>query len=287
MTESSSLTLRSLEGLDWEALAAAFNAGFAGYAVPMTLSAGALAAMQRRRGYWAAGSVGAFAGDELVGFALTCRDGARLYNSGTGVVPAHRGRGLARRLIEHVIEHAIEHVIRHGGAGMTSYVLEVLDDNAPAIALYRKLGFLETRGLQCWRYEPAAEPRQPLTVFGAPDLAAFAAAAAGELDLGPSWQNSLASIGRATEPYAVLGTAGGEGLLVAFPSNGDVPFFAVRAAARRRGLGRELLAGAAARLGLPLRLLNVDEGRASVAAFLTAAGATPTVRQLEMIRPLP
>lgn len=281
MTESSSLTLRSLEGLDWEALAAAFNAGFAGYAVPMTLTAGALAAMQRRRGYWAAGSVGAFAGDELVGFALTCRDGDRLYNSGTGVVPAHRGRGLARRLVEHVITHC--------SAGMTSYVLEVLDENAPAIALYRKLGFLETRGLQCWRYEPAAEPRQPLTVFGAPDLAAFAAAAAGagELDLGPSWQNALASIERATEPYAVLGTAGGEGLVVAFPSSGDVPFLAVRAAARRRGLGSELLAGAAAHLGLPLRLINVDERAASVAAFLAAAGATRTVRQLEMIRPLP
>lgn len=279
MTESSSLTLRSLEGLDWEALAAAFNAGFAGYAVPMALTARSLSAMQQRRGYWAAGSVGAFAGDELVGFALTCRDGERLYNSGTGVVPAHRGSGLGRRLVEHVIARC--------SAGMTSYVLEVLDGNAPAIALYRKLGFIETRGLQCWRYEPAAVPRQPLAALGAPDLAAFVAAAAGELDLGASWQNSLASIGRATEPYAVLGTAGGEGLLVAFPSNGDVPFFAVRAAARRRGLGRELLAGAAAHLGLPLRLLNVDEGRASVAAFLTAAGATPTVRQLEMIRPLP
>lgn len=278
MTESSSLTLRSLEGLGWDALAAAFNAGFAGYAVPMALTAASLAAMQQRRGYWAAGSVGAFAGDELVGFALTCRDGDRLYNSGTGVVPAHRGRGLARRLVEHVL--------RHGGAGMTSYVLEVLDGNAPAIALYRKLGFLETRGLQCWRYQPAAQPRQPLTALGSPDLAAFASAAAGELDLCPSWQNSLASIGRAPEPLAVLGTAGGEGLVVAFPSSGDVPFFAVRAAARRCGLGRELLAGAAAHLGLPLRLLNVDEGRPSIAAFLTAAGATRTVRQLEMIRPL-
>jgi GNAT superfamily N-acetyltransferase len=53
--------------------------------------------------------------------------------------------------------------------------------------------------------------------------------------------------------------------------------------ARRRGLGARLLAAAASRAGKPLRVLNIDTRAVDVAAFLEAAGATRTVRQLEMI----
>ncbi len=37
----------------------------------------------------------------------------------------------------------------------------------------------------------------------------------------------------------------------------------------------------------PLRLINLDERVGSVAAFLSSAGATRTVCQLEMVRTLP
>ncbi len=309
MSALSPLELRSLDGVSWDALAAAFTAGFSGYAVPMSLTAPALAAMQRRRGSDAAASVGAFAGDELVGFALTCRDGAQLYNSGTGVIPARRGAGLARQLVERVIA---AHVGAAGAAGSpgspgaASYVLEVLDSNAPAIQLYRRLGFVETRGLQCWSLSappespapPAPPPASPALRRCPPEaLAVYAEAAAAELELAPSWQNTLASIARADEPPLVLSASSSSpsspsspspsALLVAFPSSGDVPFLHVRAAARRRGLGRQLLAAAAAQLGKPLRLINLDERVASVAHFLSAVGAARTVRQLEMRRPLP
>ena len=113
---------------------------------------------------------------------------------------------------------------------------------------------------------------------------ALAAIAAGA-DLEPSWQNSLASLRRAAEPAIALGDE--RGAAVVFPSSGDLPLLCVRRPDRRRGLGTRLLAAAAARAGRPLRILNLDERAAGVAAFLEAAGATRTVRQLEMVRELP
>ncbi|MFB3893200.1 MAG: N-acetyltransferase family protein [Phycisphaerae bacterium] len=53
-----------------------------------------------------------------------------------GVLPASQGRGVGRLLMERIIAE-----LRNRGAGRI--FLEVRADNAPAIALYRKLGFTE------------------------------------------------------------------------------------------------------------------------------------------------
>ena len=54
---------------------------------------------------------------------------------GMGLIPAHRGRGLGQRLIEAAIAQARE-------AGMVRIELGVHDDNARAIRLYEKVGFV-------------------------------------------------------------------------------------------------------------------------------------------------
>src|SRR4051812_20370098 len=97
------MEIRSLAGVGWEVLAAAFNAAFSDYAVAMAMTPAALADMQIRRGYVAQASFGAYDGDQLVGFVLTCRDGDRIYNSGTGVVPSHRRGGTGRALLDAVV----------------------------------------------------------------------------------------------------------------------------------------------------------------------------------------
>ncbi len=53
------------------------------------------------------------------------------------VAPSHRGRGLARRLVLAIVDN-----IRAAG---TEAILHVASDNAPAIALYRALGFTVRR----------------------------------------------------------------------------------------------------------------------------------------------
>jgi GNAT superfamily N-acetyltransferase len=110
------------------------------------------------------------------------------------------------------------------------------------------------------------------------DLDAIVAQADVEL----SWQNSCASIRRATEPHVALGDE--RGAAVVFPASGDLPLLAVHRAARRRGHGTRLLAAAAARASRPLRILNIDARAAGIAAFMAAVGATPLVRQIELVR---
>lgn len=277
------LEIRSLAGVGWEPLAAAFNAAFSDYVVPMSLTADGLAATQHRRGYAADASFGAFEGDRLVGFVLTCLEGDRAYNSGTGVAPSHRRTGLARRLVEAVI----------ASVRARSYVLEVIETNTPAVALYGSLGFAPARQLQVWTYarrEPDPAPDVP--VIAAPDASTFpsglppviaAIAADADADAELPWQNSLASIRRATEPWVALGDERGAAIL--FPGSADLPFLCVRRAERRRGHGTRLLAAAAAHAGRPLRMM-VDDRDAGIAAFLEAAGAARYVRQLELIREL-
>lgn len=261
------MEIRSLAGASWDSLATAFTEAFSDYAVPMTMTAAALEAMQRRRGYVAAASFGAFDAERLVGFVLTCIDGDRIYNSGTGVAPSHRRTRVARQLLDTVVER-----VPHA-----SYTLEVLDDNTKAIAFYTGAGFVESRRLQCWTLEPPAAPAIVPTL-AAVDLDALAARA----DLVPAWQNSLASIRRAPEPYVALGDE--HGAAIVFPHSADVPLLTVDRGARRRGHGAHLLHAAASRVGRPIRILNIDDRAAAVASFLGAAGAKPFVRQLEMIR---
>lgn len=270
------MEIRSLAGIGWEALAAAFNAAFSDYVVPMSITADGLAAMQRRRGYAADASFGAFDGERLVGFVFTCQDGDRAYNSGTGVVPAHRGAGLGRRLVDAVIASV--------SARARSYALEVIETNEPAAALYRGAGFAVTRRLQVWTFAaparaPGAQSAPEVPVITAPDLDAIAA----DADVEPPWQNSLASLRRATEPYVALGDD--RGAAIVFPASADLPLLCVRRDLRRRGHGARLLAAAAARATRPVRLM-VDDRDAGIAAFLDAAGATRLVRQLEMVREL-
>jgi ribosomal protein S18 acetylase RimI-like enzyme len=53
---------------------------------------------------------------------------------GMGLLPAYRGRGLGRRLMEETLQDA-------RAAGLSRVELSVREDNARAIALYARLGF--------------------------------------------------------------------------------------------------------------------------------------------------
>ena len=68
------------------------------------------------------------------GGMLTVLDEGQIINIATS--PAHRGQGLGTAVLSALLEHARER-------GLVSVTLEVRLSNAPAIALYRKLGFAE------------------------------------------------------------------------------------------------------------------------------------------------
>lgn len=257
---------RSLRVDDFDLIHTAFVEAFSDYVVTFAPTREQLTEMLTRRAYLPEASIGAFDGGKLVAFTLNAVDGERAYDSGTGVVPSHRRRGLGRAMLDFMTPRLRER-------GCTQYVLEVIESNTAAVELYRSQGFEETRRLQCWSFTGSGEAR--------PSEGAIH----GQwCDIAPSWQNTTASLRRAGDRLVVLGDA--DGYAVVFPATGDLPQLAVRPEARRRGTGTRLLHGAATVAGKPLRILNLDDRDRGIAAFLAAAGAAPTVRQIEMVRTL-
>lgn len=256
------IDLRPLTTESFDTIHAAFVEAFSDYVVKLSPTREQLREMLTRRGWVPQLSVGAYDANQLVAFTLNGLDGQRGYDSGTGVLPTHCRRGLAKQTMEWSLA-------RLRAEGATRYVLEVLEANERAAALYRDCGFEVTRRLQCWTYESSAARPMPSTSMH-PEWC----------DVEPAWQNTTASIQRAGDRHEVLGDA--HGYVVVFPSNGDVPQLAVDPSHRREGRGRALLDAAAAAAGKPLRIMNVDAQAEHVAAFLEACGAKKWVVQLEM-----
>jgi ribosomal protein S18 acetylase RimI-like enzyme len=146
------VNLVAADSLELTALAALFNEGFSDYVLPMQLDAAALRDHVEQNDIDPAASPVAVA-DRPVAFALLGRRGADAWIGGMATVPSHRRRGLGERVMAAAIEAAAGH-------GCTDVWLEVIDGNAPAIALYRRLGFETVRDLVVWSL-PASRSQRP------------------------------------------------------------------------------------------------------------------------------
>jgi len=262
------IEIRNLVGQSFEALTAAFNDAFSDYDIPANYTSDYLRQLVTRRGFRPDLAVGAFDGDRLVGFVFNCLDGDEAYNSGTGVVISHRRQGIARQLMQRSIDTL----------PAKRYILEVIETNHRAEALYRQLGFDETRRLQSWKYQ-TTDNRPPTTIRELANV--HLSDYESWFDMTPSWQNAIRAIERAAEPFVAFGDE--NGIVIVFPSNGDVPLLAVRRDARRHGTGTALLDIAARRAAKPLRIMNIADEAHDIHAFLERAGATRFVRQIEMV----
>jgi ribosomal protein S18 acetylase RimI-like enzyme len=269
---------RTLTDGDFDAVVACFNEAFSDYAVRFSMTAPQLREIVARRAVVFYLSVGVFDGGRLVGFTLNGFDGETAYDSGTGVVPSHRRQGLARGMMTFILP-------RLRDAGARRYLLEVIETNTRAVALYESLGFTTTRPLTCWKRETgnvvsgiAIRPIEP-------DWDLFASF----LDVAPAWQNSEASLRRARDPRIILGAFDGDqlaGYAIVFPLTHDLAQLAVRRTHRRRGLGAALLDRAAVEAEGMVRILNVDARDAGIGAFLQASRAEQFIRQREMAHPI-
>lgn len=273
------MTFRTLTDADFDAVLQTFGESFSDYVVPFALTAEQLREINARRGVRFDLSVGAFDDDRLVAFTINGFEGTTAYDSGTGVIPSHRRRGLAREMIEFVIPHLRD-------AGARRYLLEVIQANTRALRLYESLGFTAMRALSCWSFDSTGGRSADVSIRPIDhdwnDFASFR-------DVEPSWQNGDASMVRARAPRVVLGAFDGNtlvGYAIVFPLTHDLAQFAVRPSHRRRGFGASLLAGAIREAGGSLRALNVDARDAGIAAFLKACGGTLFIDQFEMSRAL-
>ncbi len=121
-------------------LADAFNRCFEGYVMPVDVSAAALESRCRSETVDLAASRVYEEGDRISSIVLVDRRGRRCRIGALGVAREKRGAGLGARMMRAVIAEA-------RSRGDQEIILEVIEKNAPAVGLYRKLGFEAARRL--------------------------------------------------------------------------------------------------------------------------------------------
>lgn len=216
-------------------------------------------------------------GGELSGVALLALRGARAWIGAFGVVPAFRGRGLARRYLEETLAIA-------RAAGATSIELEVLARNAPAIALYYSGGFAVVDELVVWSRTPlGAEPPHPAArIVDDAEIALVARVPAA------CWQREPASVAASSPCERVLIGPAEAPRAYAFVRRDVDRAALLDAGARDPDAAVRLLDALDARVPeRALSLLNEPAHGPLHDALAARAAWTETTRQLRMRRPLP
>jgi len=281
-----------LQSVDVSRIHAAFLEAFADYAMgsPAGLTEERLLLRMRKNAVDYDLSVGAYEDGRMVGFTLIGVDawgGRRVaYDAGTGVLPAYRGRGLARRMFEHALPALADR-------GVLEFVLELLQENAPAIQAYRKTGFETARELRSF-----VAPTSALVGGHSPEwtLCPISPAqferVAEEIDWLPSFENRVSAVHSIPDDVSLVGAFDGEECVGAYAYSAPLRWLlslVVRRSHRRHGAGRALLVHAAEHVpeGVTrVAALNVDGADLGMQEFLTRLGFTPLVDQFEMRRPV-
>ncbi len=284
------ITYRTLAETDRETIYEAFAGAFADYVVDIRMTPAIFADMIERRGFLPGASMGAFDGEQLVGFILNgvrpWRGTLTCYDTGTGVLPSHRGRGLSKKMLGELAG-----VLR--ALDVQQYLLEVIQTNEPAYRIYLDAGFRVTRNFCCYLTSDkrglALDAAGRLEETTDPDWDLYRSF----WNHHPSWQNSIEAVRSKLDDFCILEVRDPEtertplGYGIIHRTSGDIPQFAVAGDHRRCGHGRRLLAGLLERTGSDAaKVLNVEETDQATNGFLRTLGFDEPVAQYEMIKPL-
>jgi RimJ/RimL family protein N-acetyltransferase len=251
-------------------LASVFTASYHGYFIPFTVDKNQLRYMVDVFDLDLGRSFVAIERQRPVGLANLGRREERTWLGGVGVVPDHRGSGIGEALTRMLLDQARE-------AGAREMVLEVIVENAPAIALYEKLGFRRTRELEVLSLTPASEHSEARETDLGEALKVVAAARRGP----EPWQRADETVAnlarRGPTPRAITV----DGAAAVFSQDGDRVSL-LQAAGDTSGL-RALAAALRSHGSVSAINFPADE---PVATVLREAGAEVRLRQYEMVFPL-
>jgi ribosomal protein S18 acetylase RimI-like enzyme len=170
------LTSRPVAECTAAEVAAALGRAFAGYIVPLNFTAEAYERRFRAEDLDPYTSRVYEKNGAAAGVMLIARRGWNSRIAAMGLAPELRGGGLGRWVLGETIAEA-------RARGERRMVLEVIEGNAPAVALYTKLGFRPRRRLVGYRWEvQIPEPSDPLEEIDPLDFARIVARE-GEPDL--------------------------------------------------------------------------------------------------------
>lgn len=150
MTEGFELELAPAARLDEPALASLFTAVYAGYWHPIEIDAATLRRMIVTYDLDLEASTVALHDDTPVGLAMLAVRGADAWVGGMGVLPDRRGEGIGETLTRRLLDNARDRGVRR-------VMLEVLEQNDPAIAIYRRVGFVDAGDVAVWQLDRPPE----------------------------------------------------------------------------------------------------------------------------------
>jgi ribosomal protein S18 acetylase RimI-like enzyme len=289
------LEYRTLEESAIHEIHQCFLDAFSDYIVDIRTSEAMFREMNALRAVDYSLSVGAFIGKRMVGLTLNAKDQWdgkwTAYDAGTGVIPAFRGRGISRAMMQKVFELL-------DAQGFQSYLLEVITRNEKALKLYQSLDFQITRRLECFVLKGPLQLRVDQRPYAVRDVTPgeiprLEEAFQRESKYGfqASWQNGWNTIRRRPDLYRLVaswedGQCLGYGVIGA--GRGGIAQLWVRRDRRRQGLGctllRELMMRSPGQK--TYSWVNVDERAGHTLSFLKAMGFTEQLAQFEMEKTL-
>ncbi len=211
---------------------ALFNNSFSGYVVPVAMDLSGFMRMVAQDGVDASSSRVVLRDGEAVGVALLVRRGWSSRLAAAGIVPAARGTGVGKWMMQQLIAEARER-------GERRILLEVIEQNTAGVRLYSGCGFRVLRRLVSYTGTGTAnaaanleevdirEVARMVTCHGLPDL---------------PWQISGESLAQIAPPNKAYRLDAAYAII----SNPEAPRVAIRAVlvephARRRGQATRLL----------------------------------------------
>ncbi len=280
-------TIITLDSVSFDTLHATFSEAFKDYEIQLNKQE--LMVMLERRGYCPELSFGAFEDNKLVSFTLNgigMFNGVKTaYDTGTGTIESCRGQGLASQIFSTSIPYL-------KNAGITQYLLEVLQHNTKAVSVYKKLGFAVSRELNYFSQVNARvnlpDKKLPAS-FSVREADPDELQGASELwDFSPSWQNSFDAIARCISDFQFIGVFLGTkltGYCIFEPVSGDITQIAVDREHRRQGIATTMLKEMVKRnQHTMIKAVNSEATCEAMGYFLESCGIPLKGRQYEMIK---
>lgn len=280
-------TIKSLKGITFDSIYQAFKEAFMDY--EMQLEKEELRKMLQRRGFVPELSFAAFDGDQIVSFTLNgigyFNSLKTAYDTGTGTIKEYRGQGLATQVFKYS-----EPVLRN--AGVSQYLLEVLQHNKKAFSIYKNMGFEINREFNYFiqNKEDVIIKYSQYTddfIYKRIELSQCKTSSS-FCDFNSSWQNSFEAIARCIDEFIVLGTFKKTqlvGYCIFEPSSGDITQIAVDKDFRRKGIASSLIKQV---LELnqhhSIKAINTDTVCHSIDQFLASVSILQSGKQYEMIK---
>lgn len=283
------ITIKSLTDIPTNDLYLLFNQAFEDYLRTWTKTE--FEKMISRNGFNAELSFGAFEENNLVSFTFNGVGNFNgvftAYDTGTGTLKGFRGKGLASKIFNYATPFLKQ-------KGAQQYLLEVLEDNKPAVSLYLKQGFEIKRKLNVFKTNKMDWKPIRTTLSNSVELREIDFSYMKEMeimwDFYPSWQNNFNALLNATEGFKIIG-AFEQNVLISYGiievATGSIPQLAVSKAHRRRGIGSAIFTALQKFNQAELiKFVNTDAACEHVTAFIEKNGLPKFTSQHEMIKEL-